>query len=76
VEFVAAMTDEDDCFAVLLYNLTNYPNPGNLSLPINNPELVPDNINKWSKYFPQAKPEARGGDFYTLVLIGFGKPFP
>jgi len=36
---------------------------------------VPDDIDEWRQYFPDAKPWVRGGNLYTLVLVGFGKPF-
>jgi len=29
---------------------------------ITNSDGVPDNINEWLKYFPQAKPQAQGRD--------------
>ncbi len=70
------MTDEDDCFAVFPYNLSFYLDPGDLPPPLNNLDLVLDAIDEWLQYFPEAKPQAHGGNLYTLVLVGFGKLFP
>jgi len=69
------MTDEDGCFMVFLYHLSSYKEIDNLPLPINDPNLILDDINEWHQYFPDAKPQAWGSDLYTLVLVGFGKPF-
>jgi len=75
VEFVTAMTEEDDKFAVFPYHLSSYKEVDDLPPPIDDPNLVPDDIDEWHQYFPDAKPLARGGDLYTLVLVGLGKPF-
>jgi len=72
---MAAMTDEDDNFAVFLYHLSSYKELDNLPPPINDPNLVWDDIDEWHQYFPDAKPWAWGGNLYTLVLAGFSKPF-
>jgi len=64
-----------DNFVVFPYHLSSYKELDNLPPPINDPDLVPDDINKWHQYFPDAKPRAWGGDLYTLVLVSFGKPF-
>jgi len=69
------MTNEDDKFAVLPYHLSSYQDTDDLPPPIDDPDLVLDDIDEWRQYFPDAKPRARGGDLYTLVLVGFGKPF-
>jgi len=76
VEFVAAMVEEDDCFVVLPYHLSNYEDPEDLPPPINDQDSVPDDIDEWLQYFPQAKPHMKGGDLYMLALVGLGKPFP
>jgi len=75
VEFVAAMTDEDNNFVVFPYHLSSYKELDNLPPPIDDPNLVPDDIDEWCQYFPDAKPRARGSNLYTLVLVGFGKHF-
>jgi len=36
---------------------------------------VPDDIDEWRQYFPDAKPWAQGGNLYTLALAGFSKWF-
>jgi len=43
---------------------------------LEDPDHLPDDINEWLVYFPQAQPRARGGYTYTLVLLGFHEPFP
>jgi len=75
VEFVAAMTDEDNKFVVFPYHLSSYQDMDNLPPPIDDPDLIPDDIDEWHQYFPNAKPRAWGGNVNTLVLVGFGKPF-
>jgi len=75
VDFVAAMTDEDDRFAVLPYHLSSYQDTDDIPPPIDDPDLIPDEIDEWKMYFPDAKPWARGSDLYTAVLVGLGKPF-
>jgi len=75
VVFMMAMTEEDDQFAVFPYHLSSYKELNDLPLHINDLDLVPDDIDKWCQYFPDAKPWAQGGNLYTLVLVGFGKPF-
>jgi len=69
------MTDEDDQFAVLPYHLSSYQDMDDIPPPIDDPDLVPDDIDEWRQYFPDAKPRACGGDLYTPILVGFGKPF-
>jgi len=76
VEFVVAMVEEDDHFVVFPYHLSDYNDPEDLLLPINDLDMVPDDISEWLQYFPQAKPCLKGGDLYTLALVGFSKPFP
>jgi len=63
------MTDEDNRFTVLPYHLSSYQDTDDIPPPIDDPNLVPDDIDKWKLYFPDAKP------LYTAVLVGFGKPF-
>jgi len=69
------MTEEDDKFAVFPYHLSSYKEVDDLPLPIDDPDLMPDDIDKWRQYFPDAKPWVRGGNLYTLILVGFGKLF-
>ena len=75
VEFVSAMIDEDDNFAIFPYHLSTVQDSDDLLPTIDDPDLVPDDIDEWRQYFPDAKPRSRGGDLYTPVLVGFGKPF-
>jgi len=69
------MTDEDNHFAVFPYHLSSYTDTDDLPAPIDNPDLIPDDIDEWRQYFPDVKPRACSGDLYTLVLVGFSKPF-
>jgi len=39
-------------------------------------EDLPEDIDEWLIYFPQAKPWVSGGNTYTTVLLGFSIPFP
>jgi len=71
---MAAMTDEDDKFVVFPYHLSSYQDMDDLP-PIDDPDLIPDDIDEWRQYFPDAKPQAWGGNLYTPVLVHFGKPF-
>jgi len=76
VEFVVAMVEKDDHFVIFPYYLSDYDHPEDLPPPINDPDMVPDDIDKWLQYFSQAKPCLKGGDLYMLALVGFSKPFP
>jgi len=46
------------------------------SLPqvINNPELIPTEVDDWLVYFPQAKPRFQGSNVYTSTLISTSLP--
>jgi len=70
------MVEEDEQFIVLLHHLSNYEDPEDPLPPINELDLVLDDIDEWLQYFPQAKPCTKGGNWYMLALMGFGKPFP
>jgi len=70
VEFVAAMTDKDNKFAVFPYHLSSYKDMDNLPPPIYDPDLIPDDIDEWCRYFSDAKPRAWGGNLYTLASVG------
>jgi len=41
---------------------------------IDDPELIPTEVDDWLVYFPQVKPRFQGGDIYTLALIGTSLP--
>jgi len=69
------MIDEDDNFAIFPYHLSSFQDMDDLLPPIDDPDLVPDNIDEWRQYFPDTRPRTRGGDLYMPVLVGFGKPF-
>jgi len=72
---VTAIIDEDIQFVVFPYNLSNYPDPGDLPSPIDDLALVPNDIDKRLKYFPKPNPGLVGGPVH-LGLSWFGKPFP
>jgi len=46
------------------------------SLPqvIDDPELIPTDVDNWLVYFPQAKPRFQGGNVYTSALISTSLP--
>jgi len=37
-------------------------------------DSLPEEIDNWLSYFPQAKPHAKGGNIYTALLIGLSMP--
>jgi len=75
VEFMMAMLEEDDQFAVFPYHLSSYKDLDDLPPTIYDLDLVLDDIDKWYQYFLDAKPRAHSGNLYTLVLVSFSKPF-
>jgi len=38
-------------------------------------ETLPKEVDEWLPYFPQAKPQAKGGNLYTSILMGLSQPF-
>jgi len=74
--FITNMVEADMHFTVFPHKLSKYENTDDLLEPIEDPDMLPDNINKWLQYFPQACPRARGEYMYTSVLLRFWEPFP
>jgi len=58
--------------AILLHNLSDWCQW--LTSPINNPNMVSDDVDNWLNISP-SKPWAQGGDLYTLVLWVLVNPF-
>jgi len=75
-EFIVQMVEEDPNFVIYPYHLSNYESVEDLPPPIETPDGLPDDINEWLDYFPQAKPQISRGDTYTALLIGLSIPFP
>jgi len=75
-EFVTQLVEEDPHFVVFPYHLSDYELIKDLPPPIETVDNLPDDINKWLDYFPQAKPRILGGDTYTALLIGLSIPLP
>jgi len=73
--FLTFMTDEDPYFTVFYHNLSKFEDRVDLPPPIEGPDTLPLDVDEWLQYFPQAHPQARGGDTYTSVLIGCQVPF-
>jgi len=74
--FMINMLEVDVYFTVFPHNLSKYKSMEEMPKPIDDPDLLPNDVDKWLTYFPQAQPQARGGYTYTLVLLGFREPFP
>jgi len=60
---------------VFTHNLSEYELTDDLPQPIEDPDLLPDNVDGWLQYFPQACPRARRGYTYMSVLLGFREHF-
>jgi len=45
---------------VFPYHLSSYKDLDNLSPPLDDPNLILDDINEWHQYFPNAKPWGKG----------------
>jgi len=56
--------------------LSRYESVEDLPPPIETTDDLPDDIDEWLDYFPQAKPRFSGGNTYTALLIGLSVPFP
>jgi len=69
-EFVAKMQEANQRFLIFPHNLLQYRSLESLPQVINDPELIPTEVNDWLVYFPQAKPRFQGSNVYTSVLIG------
>jgi len=75
-EFVTQLAEEDPHYIVYPHNLSKYESMEDLPPPTEMADNLPDDIDEWLTYFPQAKPFILGGDTYTALLIGFSMPFP
>jgi len=74
--FMTHMLEADTHFMVFPHNLSEYESTEDLPEPLEDPDLLPSEVEEWLEYFPGARPRACGGDTYTLVLLGFREPFP
>jgi len=74
-DFIKAAGNEDKQFTVFPYNLSNYKQVNDLPALITNVESLPEEVDEWLQYFPQAKPRAKCGNVYTAALIGLSMPF-
>jgi len=75
-EFVMQLADEDPHFVVYPYNLSTYELAEDLPPLIETVDDIPDDIDEWLEYFPQAKSQISGGDTYTALLIRLSIPLP
>jgi len=75
-EFIVQLAEEDPHFVVFPYRLSNYKLIKDLPPQIETLDDLPDDINEWLDYFPQAKPWVSGDDTYTTLLIEISIPFP
>jgi len=73
-KFLTKMQEADRKFTVFLHNLSQYGSLTSLPSALDNPELLPTEVDDWLVYFPQAKPRFQGGNVYTLALIGTSMP--
>jgi len=74
-EFIVKMAEEDPNFVVYPYKLSNYKSVEDLPPLIKTPDDLPDDIDEWLEYFPQAKP-CISSNTYTMLLISLSIPFP
>jgi len=73
-DFIDAATEDDKQFVVIPYHLSDYNSVEEFLLVINGVETLPEEVEDWLHYFPEAKPHNQGGDIYTAILIGFSMP--
>jgi len=58
------------------HNISKYELIEDLPELLDNVDNLPDDVDEWLVYCPQACPRARGSYTYTSVLLGFHEPFP
>jgi len=75
-DFVAHMAEEDPQFVIFPYHLSNHESIKDLPPPIETTDDLPDNIDEWLDYFPQAKLCVTGSDTYMALLIGLSILLP
>jgi len=73
-KFLTKMQEADHKFTVFPHNLSQYRSLTSLPLALDDPELLPTEVDDWLVYFPQAKPQFQGGNVYMTVLIGTSMP--
>jgi len=59
-EFVTQLVEDDPHFIVYPYNLSAYKSVEDLPPLIETADDLPDDIDDWLEYFPQAKPWVSG----------------
>jgi len=74
-DFIEVAGKEDKKFIVLLYNLSQYKAVSDLPEGIVDLDSLPEEIDKWLAYSPQAKPCTKGGNVYMAILTGLSMPF-
>jgi len=74
--FIDAATEEYKQFMVFPHNLSNYNLVEDLPPVVNDVESLPEEVEDWFHYFPQAKPCSQGGGIYMAILIGLSMPIP
>jgi len=55
-DFVKVATEEDRQFVVFPYNLSEHSSLEELPMVVDNGQMLPEEVNDWLQYFPQAKP--------------------
>jgi len=73
-EFLTKMQEADWKFSIFPHNLSQYGSLTALPPILDDPELLPLEVNDWLVYFLQAKPRFQGGDVYTTALVGTSLP--
>jgi len=68
------LLEVDAHFTVFPHNLSEYKSINDLPEALDDPDLIPDEVEDWLTYFPGARPRARGGYTYTTALLGFHEP--
>jgi len=67
-DFIEVASKVDKKFVVFPYSLSNYKLFSNLPPGVADLEGLPETIEDWLQYFPQAKPRAKGGNVYMALL--------
>jgi len=74
-DFVEAAAEEDKHFCVFAYHLSRYKSATDLPPAIVDLDSLPEEVDEWLQYFPGAKPRVKGGNVYTVILLGLSTPF-
>jgi len=74
-DFIKVAGEEDKKFIVFPYNLSQYKVVSELPEGVMDLDSLPEEIDEWLAYFPQAKPCTKGGNMYMAILIGLSMPF-